>query len=590
MSTSVGELNIKLNLELARLDAQIKASNQKIASMGRRMQSDLQKAARAINSTLGSIGIGVGFGAIVSFGKSILDLGGKITDLATQANLSTDAFQTFANAGKESGVTGEQIANAFNKLAESVQDAAEGSKTAVDAFAKLHLTAAGLKALRPEEQFTLIAAQIQDATDKEAAFNAALDILGSKNAPKLREVLQRLGTEGFGQLSKEFENVRFTPEQLKTLDEAGDALQRIWDTIKLISARAVTGILAPPDSSAVARSGVYNPSVGIGGKSATDQRSILSQQEEKAEKERQEKQKAAAAEAAALRERAKKADEEAAKAAAKLAEETARLTAIQEAANLAGEALLYENEKRNEALAEGARMFEAVLTPMEKYQKQLEKVNELEKQGALTGYQAVRIRADLHEKMSEGMPNLTQVRFDDGGETPESLIADWTVFQKQMFEIFDSVGDRAASAFADMLISGENAFKSLTTVISKAILEMVTRLAIINPILNTLFGLSGTSVLPTLFTSFGGARASGGPVAAGMLYQVNENGPEFFRPNVSGTIIPNDRLGLQGSSGDSFSFVYNIQAGVSRAELLPILRQQSEATIGEIRKRDRQRR
>ena len=50
-----------------------------------------------------------------------------------------------------------------------------------------------------------------------------------------------------------------------------------------------------------------------------------------------------------LRERAKKADEEkAAKAAAKLAEETARLTAIQEAANLAGEALLYENEKRNE--------------------------------------------------------------------------------------------------------------------------------------------------------------------------------------------------------------------------------------------------
>lgn len=100
MSTSVGELNIKLNLELARLDAQIKASNQKIASMGRRMQSDLQKAARAINSTLGSIGIGVGFGAIVSFGKSILDLGGKITDLATQANLSTDAFQTFANAGR----------------------------------------------------------------------------------------------------------------------------------------------------------------------------------------------------------------------------------------------------------------------------------------------------------------------------------------------------------------------------------------------------------------------------------------------------------------------------------------------------------
>lgn len=35
-----------------------------------------------------------------------------------------------------------------------------------------------------------------------------------------------------------------------------------------------------------------------------------------------------------------------------------------------------------------------------------------------------------------------------------------------------------------------------------------------------------------------GARASGGPVSAGRLYRVNELGMEFFRPAVSGTIIP----------------------------------------------------
>ena len=84
-------------------------------------------------------------------------------------------------------------------------------------------------------------------------------------------------------------------------------------------------------------------------------------------------------------------------------------------------------------------MFEAVLTPMEKYQKQLEKVNELEKQGALTGYQAVRIRADLHEKISESTPNLTQVRFDDGGETPESLLQIGLCFKTDVRN-FDSVG------------------------------------------------------------------------------------------------------------------------------------------------------
>jgi len=139
-----------------------------------------------------------------------------------------------------------------------------------------------------------------------------------------------------------------------------------------------------------------------------------------------------------------------------------------------------------------------------------------------------------------------------------------------------------------MLISGENAFKSLATVIGKSVIEMLARLTIINPILNTIFGLSGSSVLPTLF---GGAKASGGPVSAGMLYQVNESGPEYFQPNVNGTIIPNNRLAAAGvGGGDSYAFTYNIQAGVSRAELVPILRLHSEATIGEIRKRDRQRR
>ncbi len=251
----------------------------------------------------------------------------------------------------------------------------------------------------------------------------------------------------------------------------------------------------------------------------------------------------------------------------------------------------WARKHRAELSEEGARMFDAVLTPMERYRKELERINTLEKEGALTSAQAVRIRADAWERASGGATPLAGVRFDIDEDTPETLVADWTVFQKKMYEIFDSVGDRASSAFADMVISGENAFKSLTTVIAKSVMEMLARLAIINPILNTIFGLSGSNILPTLFSSFGGAKASGGPVSAGMLYQVNENGPEYFQPNVNGTIIPNNRLAAAGvGGGDSYAFTYNIQAGVSRAELVPILRLHSEATIGEIRKRDRQRR
>ncbi len=37
-------------------------------------------------------------------------------------------------------------------------------------------------------------------------------------------------------------------------------------------------------------------------------------------------------------------------------------------------------------------------------------------------------------------------------------------------------------------------------------------------------------------------RASGGPVTAKQLYVVGEEGPEWFIPSTSGTIIPNDTV------------------------------------------------
>lgn len=50
-------------------------------------------------------------------------------------------------------------------------------------------------------------------------------------------------------------------------------------------------------------------------------------------------------------------------------------------------------------------------------------------------------------------------------------------------------------------------------------------------------------------TSLGGGRASGGPVSAGVPYVVGEEGPEWFVPNSSGTIIPNSQLQAVGGGG-----------------------------------------
>lgn len=46
---------------------------------------------------------------------------------------------------------------------------------------------------------------------------------------------------------------------------------------------------------------------------------------------------------------------------------------------------------------------------------------------------------------------------------------------------------------------------------------------------------------------FGGFKASGGPVSSGKGYIVGEEGPEWFEPGTSGTIVPNHALGGGGA-------------------------------------------
>jgi phage-related minor tail protein len=77
-------------------------------------------------------------------------------------------------------------------------------------------------------------------------------------------------------------------------------------------------------------------------------------------------------------------------------------------------------------------------------------------------------------------------------------------------------------------------------------------------------------------------RAEGGPVGAGNPYIVGERGPELFVPRNSGSIISNDRLSGASMGGGGVNITYNIAAGVSRAELAPILEMERRRLKAEI--------
>ena len=136
--------------------------------------------------------------------------------------------------------------------------------------------------------------------------------------------------------------------------------------------------------------------------------------------------------------------------------------------------------------------------------------------------------------------------------------------------IFLSAGDMIAQGFEDAILSGQKLGEVVRS-LGRDLLRLVFQKTITNPLAE---GISAALRIPF--------KAMGGPVSSGSPYVVGEKGPELFVPHASGTIVPNNKMGGGGSGSGGVTVNYNIAAGVSRAELAPILEQERRRLKAEI--------
>lgn len=139
------------------------------------------------------------------------------------------------------------------------------------------------------------------------------------------------------------------------------------------------------------------------------------------------------------------------------------------------------------------------------------------------------------------------------------------------------VGTTIASSFENAVFSGAK-FSDTLRGIAMDLARMLFRNSITSPL---------AAGIGSWFSSIMGKPAAAGGYRDGSKpYLVGENGPEIFAPGSAGTIIPNNRLGGGGSSGGGDTIVvnqsYNIGAGVTASQLMPILAMQKRAILGTI--------
>jgi len=121
----------------------------------------------------------------------------------------------------------------------------------------------------------------------------------------------------------------------------------------------------------------------------------------------------------------------------------------------------------------------------------------------------------------------------------------------------NAISDRVAATISGALEQGirsgnwGEAFRSIlaestSTALSQAINELADELV---SLFSGLFDGAGPSIGTALGSIFGGGRAAGGPVKAGMRYMVGEQGPEMFVPTVSGVILPRAEFPASSAAG-----------------------------------------
>lgn len=155
-----------------------------------------------------------------------------------------------------------------------------------------------------------------------------------------------------------------------------------------------------------------------------------------------------------------------------------------------------------------------------------------------------------------------------------------------------AIADSLASAFENGRLSME-AFKDISKQLISTIISNFLRLAIINPIINSMFGLTGQNALATSPRfSFGGGSAGGGQMHPSMPRLVGERGPELFVPHSAGTLMNNmNTQNALGGQAVNVTQNLNFSLGVSdtvKAEIagmMPIINQSAVSAVQQARSR-----
>ncbi len=191
--------------------------------------------------------------------------------------------------------------------------------------------------------------------------------------------------------------------------------------------------------------------------------------------------------------------------------------------------------------------------------------------------EAIEIRIEGTRALTDELREQLRIARERG-----KAIKEFTDRQKELQQAAEGFARAITKGMEDAIL-GANSLRDALAGVLEEIAKILLRVALLNQIENALTSVfGGVFGVPGKAVSVPG-KAAGGPVEAGRLYQVNEDGVELFRPRTAGEIIPNHVLRSAkpiGGGAPVINISINIQSSdgpgvrAALAEAVPVLREE----------------
>lgn len=252
---TLASLLIKLGLDQREYREEMQKARKRAKSTSRQIERDLHRVqggfdkvargAMLMGSAIGLVAGGGGLGLLINraattqdeLQKTAIKLGANRKELVA-LRLAAERYSSF---------TEQTFDTALQRQTRRVAEAAKGMGEAQDALAELGLDAEALAAMRPDQQFTLIAKAMAQIPDQGARVRLAFKLFDTEGVALVNTLMA--GADGFGDIAQEASDFGLILSDIdaetlvrarQEIDRMGDALEGAGNRLAVALAPATT--------------------------------------------------------------------------------------------------------------------------------------------------------------------------------------------------------------------------------------------------------------------------------------------------------------------------------------------------------------